>query len=202
MYDAVAESVPMAQGGEHRKKAILIVSDGNDTNSRTSVGRVEADDSRHRGARLRGGHRRPRRDDVRRPAVDAAGDASAGPAAVPDPRGGGGRGNPWPQGGRFPGGSGRGGGGGSWGGGGADERVNVERAARTHRRQRRPHRDRPLGARPRSGHGQHRRRAEQAVLHRLSRARIIATGAGTRFVSKSPSPATRCGRGAATAASK
>ena len=35
MYDAVAEAVPLSQSGEHRKKAILIVSDGNDTNSRT-----------------------------------------------------------------------------------------------------------------------------------------------------------------------
>ena len=31
MYDAVADAVPIAQQGEHRKKAILIVSDGNDT---------------------------------------------------------------------------------------------------------------------------------------------------------------------------
>ena len=37
MYDAAAESIPVAQQGEHRKKAILIVSDGNDTNSRVSV---------------------------------------------------------------------------------------------------------------------------------------------------------------------
>ena len=34
MYDAVAEAVPMAQGGQNRKKAIVIISDGNDTNSR------------------------------------------------------------------------------------------------------------------------------------------------------------------------
>jgi VWFA-related protein len=34
MYDAVAEAVPMAQGGENRKKAVVIISDGNDTNSR------------------------------------------------------------------------------------------------------------------------------------------------------------------------
>ena len=62
MYDAVAEAVPMAQGGEHRKKAILIVSDGNDTNSRTRRRRGEADDPRDRSAGLRRGHRRPERD--------------------------------------------------------------------------------------------------------------------------------------------
>jgi VWFA-related protein len=37
MYDAAAEAVPMAAGGSHRKKAIVIISDGNDTSSRTRV---------------------------------------------------------------------------------------------------------------------------------------------------------------------
>jgi VWFA-related protein len=37
MYDALAEAVPMAQSGQHRKKAMLLISDGNDTNSQTSV---------------------------------------------------------------------------------------------------------------------------------------------------------------------
>jgi Ca-activated chloride channel family protein len=37
MYDAIAESVPLAQAGKHRKKAIVIISDGNDTSSRTEV---------------------------------------------------------------------------------------------------------------------------------------------------------------------
>ena len=40
MYDAVAEAVPMAQSGQNRKKAIVIISDGNDTNSRLGVGDV------------------------------------------------------------------------------------------------------------------------------------------------------------------
>jgi Ca-activated chloride channel family protein len=40
MYDAVAEAVPMAQGGRNRKKAIVLISDGNDTNSRLDVGEV------------------------------------------------------------------------------------------------------------------------------------------------------------------
>lgn len=33
MYDAVAEAVPLAQSGRNRKKAVLLISDGNDTNS-------------------------------------------------------------------------------------------------------------------------------------------------------------------------
>jgi Ca-activated chloride channel family protein len=37
MYDAVAEAVPMAQAGQNRKKAIVLISDGNDTNSRIQV---------------------------------------------------------------------------------------------------------------------------------------------------------------------
>ncbi len=35
LYDAVAESVPRVEEGRHRKKALLIISDGNDTNSET-----------------------------------------------------------------------------------------------------------------------------------------------------------------------
>ncbi len=41
MYDAVVEAVPMAQGGKNRKKAIVIISDGNDTSSRVGVGEVK-----------------------------------------------------------------------------------------------------------------------------------------------------------------
>jgi VWFA-related protein len=37
MYDAVAEAIPLAQSGRHRKKALVIISDGNDTNSRTTI---------------------------------------------------------------------------------------------------------------------------------------------------------------------
>ena len=33
IYDAVAEALPVAETGQHRKKAILLISDGNDTNS-------------------------------------------------------------------------------------------------------------------------------------------------------------------------
>jgi VWFA-related protein len=37
MYDTVAEAVPLAQSGRNRKKALVVISDGNDTNSQTSV---------------------------------------------------------------------------------------------------------------------------------------------------------------------
>lgn len=37
LYDAVAESLPLVQSGRHRKKALLVISDGNDTNSRTTT---------------------------------------------------------------------------------------------------------------------------------------------------------------------
>ncbi|MEY4634981.1 MAG: hypothetical protein RJA55_779 [Acidobacteriota bacterium] len=40
MYDAVAEAVPMAQSGQNRKKAVVIISDGNDTSSRTGIADV------------------------------------------------------------------------------------------------------------------------------------------------------------------
>jgi Ca-activated chloride channel homolog len=37
MYDTVSEAVPLAQRGQNRKKAILIISDGNDTASRSDI---------------------------------------------------------------------------------------------------------------------------------------------------------------------
>jgi VWFA-related protein len=42
LYDAVAEAVPLAQSGRHRKKALVIISDGNDTSSRTDVDSLKA----------------------------------------------------------------------------------------------------------------------------------------------------------------
>jgi Ca-activated chloride channel family protein len=41
MYDAAAEAVPMAQSGQNRKKAVVIISDGNDTSSRVGVSEVK-----------------------------------------------------------------------------------------------------------------------------------------------------------------
>jgi Ca-activated chloride channel family protein len=35
LYDTVADALPLAQGGQHRKKALVVISDGNDTNSAT-----------------------------------------------------------------------------------------------------------------------------------------------------------------------
>jgi Ca-activated chloride channel family protein len=37
MYDAVLEAVPMATAGHHQKKAIVLISDGNDTSSNASL---------------------------------------------------------------------------------------------------------------------------------------------------------------------
>jgi VWFA-related protein len=37
MYDAVAEAIPLTVQGQNRKKALLVISDGNDTASATSV---------------------------------------------------------------------------------------------------------------------------------------------------------------------
>jgi Ca-activated chloride channel homolog len=41
MYDAVADAIPLAQRGVNRKKALLVVSDGNDTSSRTGIREVK-----------------------------------------------------------------------------------------------------------------------------------------------------------------
>jgi Ca-activated chloride channel homolog len=40
MYDAIADAIPLAEKGVNRKKALLVISDGNDTNSATSVGEL------------------------------------------------------------------------------------------------------------------------------------------------------------------
>jgi Ca-activated chloride channel family protein len=41
MYDAIAEAIPLAQTGRHRKKALVVISDGNDTSSQTDVGSLK-----------------------------------------------------------------------------------------------------------------------------------------------------------------
>jgi hypothetical protein len=41
LYDAVADAVAIADSGRHTKKALLIISDGNDTNSSISVGALQ-----------------------------------------------------------------------------------------------------------------------------------------------------------------
>ena len=40
MYDAVADAVPLSQAGRNRKKAIVVISDGNDMTSRTPLADV------------------------------------------------------------------------------------------------------------------------------------------------------------------
>ena len=42
MYDAVMEAVPKAEDGRHRKKAVLLISDGDDTSSRAGIRDVRA----------------------------------------------------------------------------------------------------------------------------------------------------------------
>ena len=42
MYDAVSEAIPLAQKGQNRKKALLVVSDGNDTASSRGIREVKA----------------------------------------------------------------------------------------------------------------------------------------------------------------
>lgn len=37
MYDAIADALPIAASGRHQKKALLVISDGNDTDSQISV---------------------------------------------------------------------------------------------------------------------------------------------------------------------
>lgn len=41
MYDAIAEALPLASAGRNQKKALLVISDGNDTNSRLDAGRLQ-----------------------------------------------------------------------------------------------------------------------------------------------------------------
>jgi len=37
MYDCVARAIPLAQQGQNRKRALVVISDGNDTSSRTDI---------------------------------------------------------------------------------------------------------------------------------------------------------------------
>ncbi|MEO7135891.1 MAG: VWA domain-containing protein [Vicinamibacterales bacterium] len=41
MLDAIAEAVPMAQTGQNRKRAVVLISDGNDTDSQSSLSEVK-----------------------------------------------------------------------------------------------------------------------------------------------------------------
>ena len=111
LYDAVAEAIPMVEEGSHRKKAVVIISDGNDTNSETDERDVR---------------RLIRESEVLVYAIGIDGDSgprvtvgrptSRSPIPLPFPVPGGGRGrSPFPT--PWPGGGGR--------SVGNDDRVNV-----------------------------------------------------------------------------
>ena len=118
LYDAVADAVVMAEEGRHRKKAVVIISDGNDTNSETDLREVQrliretevlvyaiGIDGRGR-SRLRRGTPQPRLPQPRAPVplpFPVPGGGGRGRAPVPTP-------TPWPGGGISTGG---------------DDRVNV-----------------------------------------------------------------------------
>ena len=111
LYDAVADAIPVAEEGRHRKKAVVVISDGNDTNSETDERDVR---------------RLIRESEVLVYAIGIDGDGGARvtvgrpptrtpiPFPFPVPGGGGGR-LPFPA--PRPGGGGR--------GVGSDDRVNV-----------------------------------------------------------------------------
>src|SRR5262249_44659340 len=119
MYDAVADAIPVAQQGQHRKKALLVISDGNDTASATTIRDVKA---------------RIRESEVLVYAIgiDGEGESAGRPSSAP-PRQPfpmplpfpGGRGGPRPR--TVPPGGGGSGGSGGWGGrrSNPDDRVNV-----------------------------------------------------------------------------
>ena len=117
MYDAAAEAVPMAQGGKNRKKAVVIISDGNDTSSRVGVSDVKQVVRQTEVLVYAIGVDSQGQPTFQRPAPPIQRQPPRIPLPFPFP-GRGGWGIPLPQ----PGG-GRGGGSASIGGG--DERLNV-----------------------------------------------------------------------------
>jgi len=117
MYDCVAEAIPLAQKGQNRKKALLVISDGNDTASRTSI--VPLKQIIHESEVL-----------VYAIGIDGEGESTYRtpprtpfpvPTPFPIPGGRGRRGYPMPP----PGGGGTGGGTGGYQRGRNDDRVNV-----------------------------------------------------------------------------
>jgi VWFA-related protein len=128
MYDAVAKAIPLAQQGQNRKKALVVISDGNDTSSRTEIRdlkeQIRQSEVLVYAVGIDGeGEQVARRAPVSPPRVPI-------PIPLPfpgAPRGGGGRfppSTPQPPIGGGNGGSG-GTGGSTWQGRGLDDRVNV-----------------------------------------------------------------------------
>ena len=116
MYDAVADALPLAARGQNRKKALLVISDGNDTQSTVTVRDVKA---------------HIRETEVMVYAIGIDGDAETTTRSQPPPRA------PMPMPFPFPGGRGRPGsggwprgpvsipGGGGWRRSSGDDRVNI-----------------------------------------------------------------------------
>jgi len=130
MYDAVAEAVPMAQSGQNRKKAVVIISDGNDTSSRVGVSDVKQVVRETEVLVYAVGIDSNGQPTFNRPTPPVQQPRPRLPIPFPFPGGGGrggGGGIPIPiPGGGYPGGGGTGGrGGGTYSVGGADDRVNV-----------------------------------------------------------------------------
>lgn len=119
MYDAIAAAIPTAQAGTNRKKALLVISDGNDTNSSIAAGelrqRIRESDVLVYALGIDGTRQQRRLDPVRPPAQ---------PLPIPFPFPGGRRPEP-----RFPpigGGAGGSGGGGTTWGSAPGDRVNAD----------------------------------------------------------------------------
>ena len=120
MYDAAAEAVPMAQGGKNRKKAVVIISDGNDTSSRVRVSDVKEVVRQTEVLVYAIGVDSEGQPTFQRPNPPIQRQPPRLPIPFPFPGGRGGRGIPIPQ---WPGSGGSGGG--TYSVGGAGDRLNV-----------------------------------------------------------------------------
>ena len=123
MYDAAVEAVPMAHGGQNRKKAVVIISDGNDTSSRVGVSDVRQVVRETEVLVYAVGIDGQGQPTFNRPTPPVQPAPPRLPIPIPFPGAGrGGRGIPMPPiGGYPPSGGGRG----RYSVGGADDRVNV-----------------------------------------------------------------------------
>ncbi len=125
MYDAAAEAVPMAHSGQNRKKAVVIISDGNDTSSRVGVSEVKQVVRETEVLVYAVGIDGQGQPTFQRPTPPIRQPQPRLPIPFPFPGGRGGRGGtgriPMPNPGGYP----PTGGGGTYSVGGADDRVNV-----------------------------------------------------------------------------
>ena len=121
MYDAAAEAVPMAHSGQNRKKAVVIISDGNDTSSRVGVSEVKQVVRETEVLVYAVGIDGQGQSTFQRPTPPIRQPQPRLPIPIPFP--GGRRGIPLPNPGGYP--PTGGGSGGTYSMGGADDRVNV-----------------------------------------------------------------------------